>query len=121
MKSIKEIKDEIGGKFLDFSELDNYMIQAGYHSNLPDVDLTTLGKDSSIIYLGKRGRRHGELRFDSHSLEPISRYIQHDHQRCVGRITRVVEEGGENHGTQHDHIPACRIHNSSAPNLELGQ
>lgn len=62
MKSIKEIKDEIGGKFLDFSELDNYMIQAGYHSNLPDVDLTTLGKDSSIIYLGKE--EEGMVNFD---------------------------------------------------------
>lgn len=53
MKSVEKIKEEIGGKFLDFSELDNYMVQAGYHSNLADVDLVALGKDASIIYLGK--------------------------------------------------------------------
>lgn len=53
MKTIEKIKEEIGGKFLDFSELDKYMVQAGYHSNLADVDLVALGKDASIIYLGK--------------------------------------------------------------------
>lgn len=62
MKSIEKIKEEIGGKFLDFSELDKYMVSAGYHSNLPDVDLTTLGKEAAIIYLGKE--EEGMVNFD---------------------------------------------------------
>lgn len=53
MKTIEKIKEEIGGKFLDFSELDKYMVQAGYRSNLADVDLVALDKNASIIYLGK--------------------------------------------------------------------
>lgn len=53
MKSIEKIKEEIGGKFINFRELDNYMVQAGYHSNLSDADLAEVCKDSSTIYLGK--------------------------------------------------------------------
>lgn len=53
MKSIKEMKEEIGGEFFNIRELDNYMVEAGYHSNLPDADLDTIARDEAVIYLGK--------------------------------------------------------------------
>lgn len=57
MKSIEKIKEEIGGKFLDFSELDKYMVSAGYHSNLPDVDLTTLGKGKQLSFIWEKRKK----------------------------------------------------------------
>ena len=53
MKSMEEMKEEIGGKFSRFSDLDKYMVEAGYHSNLPDADLDTIAKDEAVIYLGE--------------------------------------------------------------------
>ena len=53
MKSIKEIRNEISGEHFNLRDLDEYMVKAGYHSNLPDADLAVIGKDEAIIYLGK--------------------------------------------------------------------
>jgi len=53
MKSIKEISDEILGECFNLRDLDKYMTEAGYHSDLPDADLDTIAKDEAIIYLGK--------------------------------------------------------------------
>lgn len=53
MKTIKEITEEIQEEWFSLHDLDNYMVAAGYHSNLPDADLKAIAEDESIIYLGK--------------------------------------------------------------------
>ena len=53
MKNIKEITEEIQEEWFSLRDLDNYMVAAGYHSNLPDADLKAIAEDESIIYLGK--------------------------------------------------------------------
>jgi hypothetical protein len=53
MKSIKEINKEISGKCFNLRDLDKYMVEAGYHSILPDADLETIAEDEAVVYLGK--------------------------------------------------------------------
>ena len=53
MKTIKEITEEIQEGQFSLRDLDEYMVTAGYHSNLPDADLKAIAEDESIIYLGK--------------------------------------------------------------------
>lgn len=53
MKTVTELKTELEGRNLSFGHLNRYMVEAGYHSNLDDVDLLEVKRDSKLIFLGK--------------------------------------------------------------------